>query len=413
MRPLSPALSLPFLLLPLAVARSGEDLCPGRPRDVGMSAAALRDASAVVADAVARDDIRGAVVLVARHGRIVLHEAHGWQNVELQQPLKRDSLFRMASNTKPVIGTAVLILSERGLLHIDDRVGRHLPAFDGPDYRDVTIRHLLAHTSGLRISTLFLHPLMQPDERFPQAPNLQLEVARFSSVPPDHEPGATYSYNNAGYNTLGAVIEVCSRQPLEEFLTENIYRPLEMRDTTNHPRAETLDRLCVVYGRKVSESGEPFWTVRFGQETRMRTPFVRASGGMVSTAIDYARYCQMHLNGGEYNGRRVLTPVSIRAARRPQTDHVATPMIDRDTGRAFSYGLGWKVSPEGVYYHSGSEGTFAWIDPSRDLFGLLLTQSPGGGIPREQFVARVTAACGSGAGSFVTETGESSRREAG
>jgi CubicO group peptidase (beta-lactamase class C family) len=286
------------------------------------------------------------------------------------------------------------MLAERGLLDIDDPIGRHLPAFDNAEYRDVTIRHLLAHTSGLRIKTLFLSPLMESDEQFPHAPTLRLEVARFASVPPEYEPGATYSYNNAGYNTLGALIEACAQQPLEEFLTENIYDPLEMVDTTNHPRAETLGRLCVVYARKADEQGEPVWTVRFGQETRMRVPFVRASGGMVCTASDYAKYCQMHLNGGEYKGRRILQAASIHAATRPHTLDVSTTMIDSESGREFSYGLGWKVAPDGVYYHSGSEGTCAWIDPGRDLVVLLLTQSPRGEIPREEFFTRVRAACG-------------------
>ena len=393
MRNQSLTLCLPLCLLLLSVARGGDVLRPGLPDEVGMSAEILRDASAVVADAVARDDIRGAVLLVARQGRVVVHEAHGWRNVDERQLMERDSLLRMASNTKPVIGTAVLILAERGLLNLDDPIGRHLPAFDNSDYGNVTIRHLLAHTSGLRIKTLFINPLLQSDEQHPQAPTLQLEVARFASVPPEFGPGATYSYNNAGYNTLGALIECCSQQPLEEFLTDNIYRPLRMDDTTNHPRAETLDRSCVVYGRNLNEDGEPVWTVRFEQDTRMRSPFVRASGGMVSTAIEYAKYCQMHLNGGEYDGRRILQPDSIHTACRSHTDGVSQPMFDRHTGREFSYGLGWKVYNNGVYYHSGSEGTYAWIDPRHDLFGLLLTQSPGGEIPREEFVARVTSAC--------------------
>lgn len=393
MRNPSHALCLPLLLLMLTVTRGGDVLRPGSPDEVGMSAEVLRDANAMVADAVARDDIRGAVLLVARQGCIVMHEAHGWRNVDGRQPMQRDSLLRMASNTKPVIGTAVLILAERGLLNLDDPIGNHLPAFDNSDYRNVTVRHLLAHTSGLRIKTLFINPLMQSDLQYPHAPTLQLEVDRFATVTPEFEPGATYSYNNAGYNTLGALIESCSQQPLEEFLTDNIYRQLRMDDTTNHPRAETLDRSCVVYARKPNEDGEPVWTVRFEQDTRMRSPFVRASGGMVSTAIDYAKYCEMHLNGGEYDGRRILRPDSVRAASSSHTDSVSEPMLDRDTGREFAYGLGWKVSPDGVYYHSGSEGTYAWIDPRLELVGLLLTQSPGGEIPQAEFVTRVTDAC--------------------
>jgi CubicO group peptidase (beta-lactamase class C family) len=391
MRNLCHALFLTLLLL--SAARSGEVLRSGRPDEVGMSAEALRGASAVVADAVARDDIRGAVVLVARHGRIVMHAAYGWQNVDEEQPMERDSLFRMASNTKPVIGTAVLMLEERGKLDIDDPIGRHLPAFDNADYRHVTIRNLLSHTSGLRIRTLFINPLLPADEGCILTSRLQSEVNRFASMPPEYEPGTTYSYNNAGYNTLGSLIEVCADQPLEEFLTDNIYDPLEMWETSNHPPAAELGRLCVVYARKTSESGEPVWKVRFEQETRMRVPFVRASGGMVSTAVDYANYCQMHLNGGEYDGRQVLRLESVRMAHTPQTGSVTRPMIDRHSGREFAYGLGWKIYPDGVYYHSGSEGTYAWIDPQRDLIGLLLTQSPGGDVPQEEFIARVTAAC--------------------
>lgn len=377
-----------LMILPSEFLVANDVLHVGKPADVGMSAEMLQKGLKLFEDAVEKDEIRGAVLLVARNGVIVFHEAVGWRNKEIQLPMQPDSLIRMASNTKAIVATAVMMLSEEGKLSPDDFLCKHLTAFENEKCREIRIRHLLSHTSGLRIKTLFLEPLMKQTTEFPDAPNLQLEVNRFADIGPEFPPGTTYSYNNPGYNTLGAVVEHKSGKLLEAFLTSRIYKPLGMDETTNHPVKEKFHRMCNVYERdkKTQE-----WKIRFHQNSGMKVPFVRGSGGMVSTAGDYAKFAQMFLNKGKYNGKRHLSKHSVSQMTSPQTMSAYTSEAAKQ--RASFYGFGWNVNTDGVFSHGGSEGTFAWIDPNRNLIGLIFTQSPGGKIPRKDFIELVNAAC--------------------
>jgi len=388
MRSLLCRLSVVILLLQAPPLAAAELLSRGKPSEVGLSEEKLQSGLRLFQEAVKRDEIKGAVLLIARDGKIVFHEAVGWRNEKRKLPMKRDTLFRMASNTKAVVATAVMLLAQEGKLSVDDPIGQHLPAFNNDKCRAIRIRHLLSHTSGFRIKSLFLKPLMKPSKEHPDAPSLRLEVDRFADVGPDKKPGTTYSYNNPGYNTLGALVETVSEMPLEEFLTKRIYQPLGMTETTNHPVKSRFHRMSVVYERN-KKTGD--WTVRFRQNSGMRVPFVRASGGMVSTAEDFARFCQMFLNRGRINGKRLLSEESVKLMSRPHTRPVFSPEARKK--RKTFYGFGWHVSREGVLSHGGSEGTFAWIDPNRRLIGLILTQSPRGKIPRAEFIKQVNAAC--------------------
>ena len=357
------------------------------PRQLNVSGKQLENAVTLFRKAIHEDELRNVELMVLRDGQIILHEALGWQNKQAGVPLKRNTLFRMASNTKAVIATGILLLQEEGKLSLNDPISKHLPAFDNDKCREITIHHLLTHTSGLRIKTLFLQPLMKKSKEHPDAPNLQLEVNRFADVGPAEAIGKTYSYNNPGYNILAAIIEVVSREPLEEFLTKRIYHPLKMTDTSNHPPTDKLNRMAYVYSYKAGK-----WTVRFKQEARMHIPFIRGSGGMVSTTTDYARFCQMYLDQGQLPEARFLTARSVQQGTSPQTRSIYT--IDQAKERSDFYGYGWKVHTDGTFSHSGSEGTFAWIDPRQQIIGLVFTQSPGGKNPRDQFRELVTQACG-------------------
>lgn len=369
----------------LAILAAAQDrLVHAEPSDAGMSAAVLERGVHLFEDAISRDELRGVVLLVARRGKIVLHRPLGWRNREAAILMERDTLFRMASNTKAVVAAAVLMLAEEGKLDLRDPIGKHLPAFDNAKYRDITVHHLLTHTSGLRIKTLFLSPLMKKSAQHPDAPTLRLEVNRYAGVGPKAKPGTTFSYNNPGYNTLGALIETLSGKPLETFLTGRIYRPLGMNDTSNHPVPDRFDRMSVVYRRKDSR-----WSIAFRQDSGMKVPLVRASGGMVSTALDFANFCQMFLNGGD----PILGEASVKAAR---TQQAKSAFSSKELAKRKSvYGYGWFVANDGVFSHGGSEGTFAWVDPDRKLIGLVLTQSPGAKIPRAAFQKLVNEACGS------------------
>ena len=387
-----PTTRAPFAALALfllsTVAFAGEPLRAAKPADVGISATKLKAAKQLYVEAIARDDLKGAVLFVARNGKVVLHEALGWRNQAKKRPMQQDTLFRMASNTKAVIATAVMMLAEEGKVSIDDPLGKHLPAFDNEKCRGIRIKHLLNHTSGLRIKTLFLSPLMKRSKKHPDAPTLQLEVNRFAAIGPEKTPGTTFSYNNPGYNTLAALVEVVSKQPLEKFLTKRIYQPLGMVDTTNHPVKAKFSRMSVVYA-KGKKTGK--WSIRFRQNSGMRVPFIRGSGGMVSTAIDYAKFCQMFLNKGTSGQLRFLSKQSVAAMTRPQTMHVYTEKTRKSRTRF--YGYGWTAYRDGSFSHGGSEGTYAWMNPKRGLIILILTQSPGGKNPRNEFIKQVVAAC--------------------
>ncbi len=339
--------------------------------------AQLASAVEVYRGAVARDELRGAVLYVAQRGQVVLHEAVGYKHHAYRLPMERDTLFRMASNTKPVVAAAVLMLVEEGKLSLSDPVAKYLPSFDNDKSRNVTVEQLLTHTSGLRIG-----PIMYPFEDG-EDPTLLAAVARFGAEGPAEAPGE-YSYNNAGYNTLGAIIESVSGQELESFLKSQIYDPLGMSDTLNHEDPAKLFRMATVYrGRRAGGRGGPVvFTQGFTPGDPPDFPIIRASGGMISTTADYARFLEMYRRGGEYGGRRLLREATVRAAVAPRVK----------SGDQTSYGYGWMIRTDGSYYHTGSDGTMAWVDPAREIIGMVFTQSPGGVNPTDQFRELVTRA---------------------
>jgi len=261
-------------------------------------------------------------------------------------------------------------------------VRKHIPSFDNWMSGFISIHHLLTHTSGFRIGTLFLEPYLQASPEHPDAPTLQLEVARFGAVGAAVPPGTSYSYSNPGYNTLGALIEIGSGQPLEVFLRERIYGPLGMEDSYHHEVAEKLDGKLSRMGAVYYERKDGRWSAGWKPGDPPQVPFVRASGGLISTAWDYAIFLQMFLNGGEYGGQRILRAETVKRMTSAQFP----------TGPGSAYGYGWMVAEDGTYSHSGSDGTFAWVDPARDLIGMVLTQTPRGRNPRSRFVELVKLA---------------------
>ena len=340
----------------------------GEPEDVGMSSAVLAGAMGLYEEAVERGDLVGAVVLVVRQGRIVIHEAVGWKDKEKGLPMERNTMFRMASNTKPVVATAIAQLVEQDKLAYTDLVRDYIPEWDNYKAGFITIGQLLSHSSGLRIGSLFLQPLGDN-------PTLQREVARFGAIGAAVPPGESYSYNNPGFNTLAALVEIASGQLLEDYLTSAIYGPLEMADSYNHQAGHKLDgkldRMGAVYYRR-DGSGE--WAPGGTPGGPVAYPFARGSGGMVSTAWDYAIFGQLFLNGGIYDGARIIESRTV--------DVMTSPKIETAGGGA--YGYGWSIS-EGRYGHGGSDGTNAWIDPEREIIGLVFTQTPGGRSPLNRF----------------------------
>lgn len=368
-----------FLLI-MATSATAIELTAGRAVEVDVNPEALHRAASLIEAAVVEDTIPGAVILVARRGKIILHQAYGHRNLQRTSPMQADSLFRMASNSKAVTAAGIMLLTEDGKLDLDKSVGTYLKAFQNERWNEITLRHLLTHTSGIRIKPLFFTPLLQKSATYPQAPDLRLEVNRFAAKSPLEPAGKTYSYNNACYNTLAAVIEEVTGS-YKQHLNERIYQPLGMLDSCNHESDADHNRMSTVFRRQRDGA----WSAGWKPGDAPDWPFPRGSGGMVSSARDYALFCQMLLNEGRYGNKQILQSDSVTEMTNPQSKYCEA---------AINYGLGWTVSERGsTFSHSGSDGTYVWVDPNRDLIGMLLTQCNGTTPPRSEFRELVESAC--------------------
>lgn len=328
--------------------------------------------------------ISGAVTLVARHDQVLRVQSLGWADLAARRPMREDSLFWIASMTKPMTAVAVLMLQDEGKLSVDDPVETHLPEFKNqwliaerttnrlvlvPAPRPVTLRDLLTHTSGLGDV---------PSPR-PHASLAELVMA-YAREPLRFAPGSRWSYSNAGINTLGRVVEVVSGQSFAEFLERRLFRPLGMKDTTFWPTPAQGRRLAKAYQPKADGNGLEETAIYFLQGDlgdRRRTAF--PSGGLFSTARDVARFYQMMLDGGVWRGRRLLSAQAVAELTRTQTGDLKTGFTD-----GMSFGLGFAVvkEPQGVtamlspgtFGHGGAYGTQSWADPRRDLIYVLMIQ---------------------------------------
>ena len=355
-------------------------LTQGRGDEVGVDPQKLERAASIIRNSVTDKQIPGAVILVARQGKVILLEAYGFRDQEHRLPMQTNSLFRMASNSKAVTAAGIMLLVEDGKLDLDQPVGTYLPAFKNQRWRSITPRHLLTHTSGLRIKPLFFTPLLENSELHPRAPDLRLEVNRFAKIAPEKPVGKTYSYNNAGYNTLAAIIEELTGS-YKLHLSKHIYAPLGMHDSFNHEPDADQNRMSTVFKRQRDGNWKSGWAPGDPPDW----PFCRGSGGMISSAWDFALFCQMLLNEGEYGNHQILRSDSVAEMTNPQGEHCYA---------ATSYGLGWRVSePGGPFSHSGSDGTFVWVDPARDMIGMVLTQCNGIKPPNDEFRKMVESAC--------------------
>ena len=342
------ALSL-LAIVPLGAALSAQG-----------QAAALRAAVAGIERAIEQQHVLGAVLLVTQGDRVLVHESLGHRDVAQTRAMKKDTLFRMASNTKAVAAAAILTLVDEGEVGLDDKVSRWFPTFAGERGGAVTIRQLLTHSSGLRIPTLFVYPLTKKSAENPDAPNLVQECARFGEVGPAVAPGATYSYSNPGYNLLAGVVELASGKPFADYCRERFYAPLGMKDSCHHEDVADNDRMSVV----VKEKDGGGWRVRWRPHGEPTLPFVRGSGGMISTASDYERFARLFLRGGEHEGHQLLSRERIADATEDQIPHIEPQR----------YGFGWRITSFG-WSHTGSDGTYVWCSPARDLVGMVLTQT--------------------------------------
>lgn len=354
-------------------------------------------------------DLSGAVTVVGRKSGVVSLEAVGSQNLEKNIPMAKDSLFRIASMTKPITALGIMILAEEGKLAIEDPVEKHLPEFKGQmvvasrendtvtlkkPSRPVTIKDLLTHTSGMPgpppgLSDLYVK----------RTHTLAEGVMAFSQRPLEFEPGSKWAYCNPGIDTLGRMIEVVSGQPYERFLRERIFEPLGMIDTTFFPNEQQLQRLAITYDKKDGKLAPPASSL-IGPPKDARYPI--PAGGLYSTAGDLAKFYQMTLSDGLAKDKRIISADGLKTMTKVHTGDLKTGFIPGS-----GWGLGWGivVMPTGVtamlspgtYGHGGAFGTQAWMDPKKDLFFVLLIQrvnlgNSDGSIFRREFQAAAVSA---------------------
>jgi len=386
---------------------TAQEFLPAAPEKVGLSDDRLDRLTVAMQDYVDDGELAGAVVLIARRGSIAYLQSFGHRDIESDSPMTDDAAFRIASQSKAIVSTGVMLLQEEGKLLISDPVGRYLPEFaqtqvavarndGGYDVIEargqVTIRQLLTHTSGVSYGT------GPASERWESAgiqgwyfadrkERVGDTIARIAALPFDAHPGEQWIY---GYNTdiLGALIEVVSGRPLDEFLRTRIFEPLGMKNTHFYLPFDQRDRLATVYS--ATDSGlerAPNPGHMVGQGAYIDGPRTSFSGGagLLSTAIDYARFLQMMLNGGELEGTRLISRKTVELMT---ANHLTARQPFRP-GQGF--GLGFSIVENvGARGLPGSLGEFGWggayhstywVDPAEELVVVYLTQLiPAGGL---------------------------------
>jgi CubicO group peptidase (beta-lactamase class C family) len=321
---------------------------------------------------VADGEIAGAVTLVGHQGRVVHLAAVGKTNLEVGRDATADTLFGIMSMTKPITATALMILVDEGKLALDDPVDKHIPSFadaklvGGDSVRGLTIRRLLTHTSGLTGD--------QGCEG-----SLEATAQRLAQRPFEFQPGDKWQYGPS-LNVCGRIVEVSSGQPFDAFLTERIFKPLGMNDTTFHPSAEQRQRLAALYERERDSGALKPVRRMLGEADEKVVP--NPSGGLFSTASDMFRFYQMILAGGELEGKRIVSADAVKQMTSVQTGDLVTGFT-----RGNGWGLGWCIvrMPEGVtsmlspstFGHGGAYGTQGWVDPQRQAVFVLMIQRAG------------------------------------
>ena len=369
----------------------------GRPEDVGMSLARLARLKTAMQGYVDRRDVAGVVTLVARHGRVVHFESVGSRDAEAKAPMTPDTIFRLASMTKPIVAAAALMLFEEGRFQLTDPISKWLPEFKemkvlqpgvagayttAPARTPITIRHLLTHTSGLQSGDGVLLPGYEKiAPRSVPKDTLGAFVTRLASLPLNFEPGTAWHYGAAGNGlaVVGRLVEVISGQSLDQFLSERILRPLKMNDTYFYLPEGKLARFAATYrpdaNKKIQLDEAPDTASLFFRE---RTYF-SGTGGLVSTASDYLRFQLMLLNGGELDGVRILGPKTVELMSSNNAGNLYA--VNRP---GYGFGLGVSVLVDlGASGQLGSEGMFGWagayntisfVDPKEDMVGIVMSQ---------------------------------------
>lgn len=380
---------------------NGLDLPSARPESVGMSSERLERVGVAMQRYIDKGLVPGTVTLVARHGKIVHVEARGEADLENGKAMATDTIFRIASMTKPITSVALMMLYEEGNLLLTDPISKWLPEYAdlkvaapsgegssgipyalAPAVRPITIKHILTHTAGFQNSYRGLMAAEYEKLSQKQSPNETIGdwVTRTASVPLNYQPGERWEYSGAT-NHVGRLVEIMSGMTLDEYFRERIFKPLGMTDTYFYLPEAKLDRFAAQYAPKEGGGltlGDPASAEsRFVKEPHV---YFMGAGGLVSTVSDYWRFHQMMLNGGVFEGKRILGRKTVELMTK---NHIGdlTPWL---TGPGYGFGLGYSVvtdrgaagvpTTEGTFGWGGAYCTYFWVDPVEDLIGIFMTQ---------------------------------------
>lgn len=391
----------PLLFTLLALPLAAASIQSAKPEDAGFSSERLARVHETVQRHMDAHDIAGAVTLVARRDRVVHFEAQGMQDLESRKPMAKDSLFWIASMSKPITGVAIMMLVEEGKVRLTDPVSKFIPEFRGlkvavleeapgaaggrggaepqfytvPAGREITIRDLLTHTSGLvsggpASTSEGAKVARKPGE------TLADYIPRLGAVPLDFQPGTRWSYSpSAGFDTLGRIVEIVSGQSFDQFLRQRIFDPLGMKDIFFHPAADRLPRVATTYHRANNA------LEKVDQETRLsNTTYFSGAGGLMTDAEEYLQFGQMLLNGGQWNGKRLLGPKTVELM---SSVHAPETLPGRPKGRSFGLSVQVISDPVAANYRvsagsfgwDGAFGTHFWVDPKEKVVGILMIQA--------------------------------------
>lgn len=367
------------------------------PAEAGMSAERLGRIGPAMQRYIDADLVPGTITLIARRGRIVHFETRGSMDVERDIPMRDDAIFRIASMTKPIASVALMMLWEEGHFQLDDPVADYIPAFS--DVRvsttadasgqsgelveprsPMTIRQLLTHTAGLANSYIGNTTHYERTLEGTRGGDIEAYVDSLATMPLNYHPGEEWQYSHAT-DVVGRLVEIFSGMPLDRFFRERIFEPLDMPDTHFFLDESHAERLMAQYTPgedetiELQDPGTPESRWISGPQT-----LFRGAGGLVSTARDYVRFQQAILDGGELDGARILSPVTVSLMLE---NHIGD-LVPWLTGPGFGFGLGYAVvvdrglagtpMSEGSAYWGGAYATLSWIDPEEEMVGVFMTQ---------------------------------------
>lgn len=385
-----------------------------RPEDAGLSSERLSRITQFFQSEVDKGAIPGAVLLVSRNGKIVYRQAIGYQDRESKIPMKPDTIFRIFSMTKPIATVAVMMLVEEGKIDVMAPVAQYLPEFkdvkvgvEKPDpatgkptltlenpVRPMTVQDLLRHTSGLvygPFGNTLVHQAYNQADLFAPGQTLAEFVTKISKLPLGHQPGSTWEYGMS-VDVLGRIVEIVSGMPFDRFIEERITHPLRMPDTAFYLTPAQMPRTAEPQVDPATGKRPPYGEV--ADLTRDKVKWFSGGGGMVSTVSDYARFCQMLVNGGELDGARLLSPITLAVMTSDQVppDAARVGMLQAtqdlspipELGQSFGLGFAVRTTPGhtavsgsvGDYYWAGALGTYFWVDPQEKLFAIEMIQMP-------------------------------------